>query len=117
MLTPAVLSIRPPAASPAQGVERAAVLGHQPAGGGLGGGLARHPFGHQGPGQAVVAGPYGRGDQGQVDDIALRVAAADRVGPRPDVDQQVNGPVGTARGERAEPLEQVQAGPALLAST
>jgi hypothetical protein len=34
----------------------------------------------------------GRRDQGQVDDVAPRVAPADRVGPRPDFDQQVDGP-------------------------
>src|SRR6266566_582818 len=85
-----------PAVSPAQGVGRAAVLGDQLAGGGLGRRLAGHPFGDQGPGQAVVAGPGRGGDEGQVDDVTLRVAPADRIGPRPDVDEQVDGPVGAA---------------------
>ena len=98
--------------SPAQRVGGAAVLRDQLAGGGLGGGLAGGPFGDQGAGQAVVAGPGGGGDEGQVDDVALRVASADRVGSGPDVDEQVDGPVRPAGGERGEGLEQGQARPA-----
>ena len=53
--------------------------------------------------QAVLVGA-GRGShQGQVDDVALCVTAAYGIGPRPDVDHQVDRPAGTAGGERAEP--------------
>src|SRR5437868_15489405 len=97
LTTPSVTS----APLPAQGVQRSAVLRDQLAGGGLGRGLARDPLGDQGAGQAVVAGPGGRGDQGQVDDVALGVAPADRLGPGPNVDEPVDGPVrATGRASR-----------------
>src|SRR6185437_8057515 len=102
LTTPSVTS----APLPEQGVQRSAVLRDQLAGGGFGRGLARDPLGDQGAGQAVIAGPGRRGDEGQVDDVALGVAPADRVGPGPDVDEQVDGPVRVTGRERGERLEQ-----------
>ena len=69
---------------PAHGVQRGAVLGHQLTGRGFGGGLTRHPFGHQGPGQAVVAGCAAASRRGAVK-VNLRCAPRRRpgAGPRP----------------------------------
>src|SRR5271166_4600630 len=52
----------------------------------------------------------GGGNKGQVNDIALRVTAADSVGSIPDVDHQIQGPLGPADGERSESLQQGKPG-------